>query len=555
MLNMKKLNKLFMLLGVTSMIALTPMTAYAYEKSETVYTNLKTDGSVSKITVSNHLSNLDKEEIEDETTLSDIMNINGKEKFRLDNNKLIWTDLNNKDIYYQGTTEAATPIEVKVTYYLNGEEIEEKKLEGKSGEVTIKLEFTNTMKNKVNVNGNNTTLYTPFVTTVGTIVKNADDASISNGKVVSTGGKSTMLAVASPGLYESLGLEELKSFNEVEIKYTTKKFKLSNIYIVSTPKLIEDTDLNIFDKLDVIYTDVNKLQENMNTIEEGANKLLDGTKSLDQGTETIATSLKTVKEAVNKLSNGSESLVSGLNQILTELKNAQASINAKQAEINKLQETNKAFMNNYLNEATTLVSKEGYSTVFNQMVYGYIQKTTDDISASSTSEKLLKVYAAYSSLSNAELYGIFGDYTSLAGDILRAAGQYYIFYANYNTINTLAKTLNSLTSELTTALTTATAGATQINSGLSQVKTGVNKIYEGSVKLSNGASELNNGMSTLSEGISTYNKEGINQLSKYADKAKTYTEKLKKLENLSKKYSGYASNNTDSTIFVSVIKK
>jgi putative membrane protein len=211
-------------------------------------------------------------------------------------------------------------------------------------------------------------------------------------------------------------------------------------------------------------------------------------------------------------------------------------------------------MNNYLYEATTLVSKEGYSTVFNQMVYGYISYTHDDISSASTSEKLLKVYAAFSTKSNEDLYKMFGEYTSLAGDILRAAGQYYIFYANYNTINTLASTLNSLTSELTTALTTATAGATQINSGLSQVKTGVNKIYEGSVKLSNGASELNNGMSTLSEGISTYNKEGINQLSKYADKAKTYTEKLKKLENLSKKYSGYASNNADSTIFVSVIK-
>ena len=62
-------------------------------------------------------------------------------------------------------------------------------------------------------------------------------------------------------------------------------------------------------------------------------------------------------------------------------------------------------------------------------------------------------------------------------------------------------------------------------------------------------------MNTLSTGISTYNKEGINKLSSYADKAKTYTTKLKKLKKLSEKYEGYASNNADSTIFVSVIKK
>lgn len=552
---MNKLNKALMLLGVSSMIALTPMTALAYEKSETVYTNLKTDGSVSKITVSNHLSNLSKEDIEDETTLKDFLNINGNEKFKLNNNKLTWTDVNNKDIYYQGTTEKATPIEVKVTYFLNGEEISEKKLEGKSGEVTIKLEFTNTMSNKVNINGKTTTLYTPFVTTVGTVVKNADNASISNGKTVSTGNKSTMVAIASPGLYDSLQLDELKSLNEVEIKYTTKKFKLSNIYIVSTPKIIEETDLDIFNKLDLVYTDINKLQENMNTIEEGANKLAEGSKKLDAGTETLTSSLKTAKEATSKLSTGSESLVSGLSQILAELQNADKSIKAKQAEIAKLQETNKAFMNNYLNEASTLVSIPGYSDVFTKMVYGYISGTNDDISNASTSEKLLKVYTAFSTKSEAELYSIFGDYTKYAGDILRAAGEYYVFYANYTTINTLANTLTSLTSELDTALTTATTGAKHINSGLSQVKIGLDKMYEGAKQLSNGASELNDGMNTLSTGISTYNKEGINKLSSYADKAKTYTTKLKKLKKLSEKYEGYASNNADSTIFVSVIKK
>ena len=215
----------------------------------------------------------------------------------------------------------------------------------------------------------------------------------------------------------------------------------------------------------------------MNTIEEGANKLAEGSKKLDAGTETLTSSLKTAKEAASKLSTGSESLVSGLSQILAELQNAEKSIKAKQAEIAKLQETNKAFMNNYLNEASTLVSTPGYSDVFTKMVYGYISGTKDDISNASTSEKLLKVYAAFSTKSEADLYSTFGDYTKYAGDILRTAGEYYIFYANYTTINTLANTLTSLTSELDTALTTATTGAKQINSGLSQVKTGLDKMY------------------------------------------------------------------------------
>ena len=65
---------------------------------------------------------------------------------------------------------------------------------------------------------------------------------------------------------------------------------------------------------------------------------------------------------------------------------------------------------------------------------------------------------------------------------------------------------------------------------------------------------LVSGTSTLKSGISTYNQEGISTLVGYADKIQSKTNKLKKLIQLSEDYKGFASDNTSSTTFVSVIK-
>ena len=139
---MNKLNKIFMLLGTTAMLC-SPMTVLAYEKNETVYTNLKYDGSIERITVSNHLSKLNKEDIQDETTLKNILDISGDEEYYQSDNKLTWKNNNSSEIFYQGITEQATPIEVEVKYYLNGEEKDLKDIEGKSGDIKIELKSFN----------------------------------------------------------------------------------------------------------------------------------------------------------------------------------------------------------------------------------------------------------------------------------------------------------------------------------------------------------------------------------------------------------------------------
>ena len=54
----------------------------------------------------------------------------------------------------------------------------------------------------------------------------------------------------------------------------------------------------------------------------------------------------------------------------------------------------------------------------------------------------------------------------------------------------------------------------------------------------------------LSAGISKINNEGINKLTDYKNLALSYSDKVKKLKDLSNEYSGFSANNVDNTIFI-----
>ena len=199
-----------------------------FRSSETIYSTLDFYGTEKTKTISNHLSFVGSEPIEDETELKEILNISGKETFHLNGDKLLW-DNEQKDIFYEGETEKNLPIKTTIKYYLNEEEKTVEELLGKEGKIKIVLNFENLEKQNIKVNGKTEELYTPYVTTIGTILKNAKNISVENGKIVNTGSKAILLGLASPGLYESLKLEKFKNLNQIIIEYETTSFELQNL--------------------------------------------------------------------------------------------------------------------------------------------------------------------------------------------------------------------------------------------------------------------------------------------------------------------------------------
>ena len=297
---------------VTSAILLGTMLAYtspvfAFTKEETVYSKLDNSGSNYKTIVSTHIQNTENSDlIEDMSDLLNIKNTNGEETFTQEGSKLIW-NANKNDIYYEGKSEKELPVECKVKYELDGKEIETKEVAGKSGKVKITLQYTNKEERTVNVNGKSVKMYVPFVVVTGGIIKNdkAKNVTISSGKVVDDGSKTIIAGIAMPGLQESLGVSksDVDIPNDIEITMDATNFEMGNMITYVTPKILEENDLSIFNKIDGIYGKVQTLESSMNQIQDGASALADGTGELANGTNELKTGTSTAYNGANTISN------------------------------------------------------------------------------------------------------------------------------------------------------------------------------------------------------------------------------------------------------------
>ncbi len=543
---MKKNKIILPLVALSLTLQMVPVNALT--KDETVYSNLNKDGSNFKTVVVNHLYNGEDEEMQDVTKLKDILNINGKEKFTLNNENLSWQNKGN-EIFYQGTIEKDLPITTEITYYLNGEKIEESKLKNKKGNIKIEIKFTNTDSHNVYVNGKSQTLYTPFVVTLGTVMqnKNISNLEISNGKILNTGSKNFVVGLSSPGLYESLDLEELKDLDKITISYDTKSYKSNTFYIVATPKLMDTTDLDVFNKLDEVYSKVDSLQSNMNQIEDGSNKILD---ELTKKIETMSSSSYTAidEDTMNKIKTLA---VSGAKAKVQE----QESI-LKETVINTLDNSESLNPSNvaYL----TLQTAAGSSDVANAILK--YTNTCDSNGLEKYRKKIITKTASTDDvlLGLASSLGLINENTpqayyesiaeTVALKLIEGCDAYNTSYTVANMeLSGLKQTIPEVVYQAILSASSETAESVS-----SSVATTVADTF--TKETISSLNTLSDALTTLNTGIYTYNNEGIKTLSSYKNRAMEYTNLLEKLSDLTNSYKGFGSDNTTTTTFVSVVK-
>ena len=220
--------------------------ATSYKKNETVYVNMASNGEVTSKVVTDWL-HTDKAQtyIDDKTDLSDIKNVKSNvEPVKNKDGSYRW-NMETTDLYYRGTTEKELPISIGITYYLDGKQIEPKKLAGKKGQVKMVITVNNLSKKTVKVSGKDTTVYTPFIVAGGMILPedNFSNVTVENGKTIGDGTKEIALMVGAPGLKESLNLndEMLKQLGDFNFSNTytitadTEKFELSNMIFAVLP--------------------------------------------------------------------------------------------------------------------------------------------------------------------------------------------------------------------------------------------------------------------------------------------------------------------------------
>lgn len=515
-----------MILGV--IISLSPINVFALEKKETVYAKTEIDGNIKNILVSEQLINDSKlDAIDDYTELEDIINISNNSTFIRNENKLLWNTY-GKDILYKGTIKKELPVNLDITYKLNGEKMTANEMLGKSGRVNILLKYKNMDKHITYINGRYEEIYTPFVITMGTIIDNENNYNIqvTNGKIVSNGEKNIIVGISTPGLYESLGLEELRGLDTITISYDTDKFELSSIYSVISPKLIERSDLEIFNRMDNIYSQVDGLQSNMNTIDEGAQNVKKGSTKLKDGLTSSIDNLKNntgdalTKEQIDVIK---EQTVGMIKETFTDEYRQNISDSAWQMVEGILNSSSDETVSNYVKDSVTELMKIYLGGEENLVYYGGCLQGNNEA-------------CMYLNSLGYQIDKVMEFQNALTLQISTVA---------MNTSNYVAK---NVTKEVSTRVSEMTAlevarnvsevlapkVANQVkNASLEALTESLNVLYSGVL-------ELDTGINNLSDGISKYNNEGIKVINNLVNNTMRGTiNKINELTKLSENYTSF----------------
>ena len=288
------------------------------KKQESVYVNAAADGSVSKITVSDWLKGANETTgtINDISDLKNISNVKGDETFKQNGKDVDWSGA-GKDIYYQGESDEKLPVDMKITYKLDGKEIAAKDMLGKSGKVEIHVSYTNKSSRKKKIDGKETTIYTPFVMVTAMVLSSDhfENVEVDNARIVNDGDNQMIIGMGVPGMAENLDLSDDmadKIPSDFTVTADAKDFTIGNTFTYGSASLLNDLDLDDVDELDDLEEKLNDLTDASDKLVDGSDDLYDNLKLFDSKMGELNTSVKKFqKEGVNQLANGISTLAKG----------------------------------------------------------------------------------------------------------------------------------------------------------------------------------------------------------------------------------------------------
>ncbi len=288
-------------------------------KEETVYVLANADGSVQKIIVSDWLKNPSGANfINDISELDGIENVKGDEAYTMNpNNMRVW-DAKGNDIYYQGTTQKALPVDVSISYQLDGKPISAEALAGKSGRVTIRFSYQNNQKETIEIDGKKETVYVPFVMLTGAVLDNDvfSNVQISNGKLLSDGDRSVVMGFAMPGLQESLNLDKrkLEIPDYVELTADVKDFRLDTTLTVASNDIFNHLDLEDLDAQNLTSA-ISQLNDAALELVDGSSQLYDGLSALLEKSGELISGIDLLASGAGNLNSGAADLYSGASDL------------------------------------------------------------------------------------------------------------------------------------------------------------------------------------------------------------------------------------------------
>ena len=524
----------------------------SFSKSETVYAVMNGDGSIKSTTVSEHLySASGLANVTDKTTLTDIQNTESDAEFTQNGEELVW-NTNDTDVYYKGNTDKALPIDVKVTYALDGQEAALEDIIGKSGHLTVTVNLKNNETGTVNVNGKDRTIVTPLITAVGVILGgDASNVTAEHGMIESAAKSSVAAFVTLPGVKNSLsGLlpDEVDSIEDylqdtVTVEADVEDFTCPQVMVAcATSTAALGTD-NVFD-----LSSINDLTDGINQLNDAMSQLMDGASQLVDGTSQLAGGVLALLDGANTLNNGAAALDDGLGQLTNGLdtlsaNNAALNAGAQQVADGVLASANKTLKegglidedmtwSNYeavidniltMNDKTLAAGrKKMVRTIWEQApsfkdsqldlaLYLSATKTNHDLEAAL---KLMQNFDA-SMLTGALEMVTNADAKNTIHEELKYQIENSQDMADVRALKTSLSQIQffvSSVNQYTAGVQTAADGAHSAKDGSAQLAAGTKTLYDGVNTLNTGAGQLNDGAGQLNDGLNQFNEEGISKL-------------------------------------------
>ena len=311
------------------------------EKTETVYSVLNSDGSISDTIVSSWLHDEDGiNNIKETLNLTDVKNIKSNEKPSKDGNTYTWNAKGN-DVYYEGTATKQLPVSVKIRYELDGQEISANDIQGKSGHLKLTISFTNNYSEVKNINGKSIVIHPSYLAggMLNMSTGNFSNVKCESGKIVNDG-TNEMLAFANiPGLNETLrsaGLDKVNNqlgiSDDVTVEADVNDFDLGSIMVGMTNEIDLASELGDIGSVSELTDGVNQLIEADNQLIDGSKQLYDGTTQLKEQAAPLVGS----SDQVRQLSAGAIQLNDGVKALQTGITQYTAGASAINEGINQL---------------------------------------------------------------------------------------------------------------------------------------------------------------------------------------------------------------------------
>ena len=397
--------------------------------------------------------------------------------------------------------EIALPVRVSFRYELDGAPIEPADLAGKSGHLTVYVDYASNLTGAAEVKGETVEMPIPFL--AATVLPLDEDVfsnvEVTNGHVINAGRVSAVVCIGMPGLSEALDMSDNKDislgFNiptGAVISADITNYTSDGCYTIVTG-LPEDADaakpsVDIKVKGFKVNSEIAKgmMTSGASEMLKGVSDLADGADSLVDGADALNTGAAALSEGLTELSGNSAALTDGANQVIGGVLDA---------------------VNEALNASAAALSQAGIE--LNPL-------TLDNYAA-----ELDRIEGALMAAAQAQADG---QQATEAG----AAG------------SEIVQTLEALRAKLD--------GVKAFRDGLAGYTAGVDQAAQGAEAVATGAGELDTGAAKLAAGAKKLN-GSVQTIMGYLDgDVREMLDRVKALANLH--YDGYLDKSAESTLFI-----